>query len=69
MSAWKPEDRCRLVNLKIGAVLDGKIEVVRGHKMVVQTDDGRRWSADVDSSFVQRPDRPRAAEDDPADGA
>ena len=50
---WKAGDECRLVNLKIGVVLDGKIEVVRGHKMVVQTDDGQRWTANVDSSFVQ----------------
>lgn len=52
---WKPGDPCSLVDLRTGSVLDGKIEVVRGHKMVVQTDDGKRWSADIDSSFVQRP--------------
>ena len=52
---WKPGDACILVNLRVGEVLAGRIEVIRGHKMVVQTDDLRRWSADVDSSFVQRP--------------
>jgi hypothetical protein len=53
---WKPGDPCTLVNLREGEVLSGRIEVVRGHKMVVQTEDGRRWSADVDSSFVQKQD-------------
>lgn len=52
---WKAGDKCRLVDLRRGNVHEGVIEVVRGHKMVVQTTDGRRWSADVDSSFVQRP--------------
>lgn len=52
---WKPGQRCQLVDLRKGKVLAGKIEVVRGHKMVVATVDGQRWSADVDSSFVQRP--------------
>lgn len=56
MAAWKPGDPCKLVDLRRGEVHKGTIEVVRGHKMVVQTDDGQRWSADVDSSFVQRPD-------------
>lgn len=52
---WRPGDRCKLVDLRTGTVRPGEIEVIRGHKMVVATDDGTRWSADVDSSFVQRP--------------
>ena len=56
MANWKPGQRCELVDLRHqGKVLAGKIEVVRGHKMVVATVDGQRWSADVDSSFVRRP--------------
>jgi len=59
---WKVGDACTLVNLRKGEVLPGRIEVIKGHKMVVQTDDLRRWSADVDSSFVQRPmQRPKGA--------
>jgi hypothetical protein len=55
VSAWKPGDACKLVDLRRGIVLPGRIHSVDGRKMIVATDNGTLYRAAVDSSFVQRP--------------
>ncbi|HKE76645.1 MAG TPA: hypothetical protein VKB57_23710 [Acidimicrobiales bacterium] len=55
MTPWKSGDRCRLINLRAGEVLPGQVIEVGKAKLVVQTDDGRRWAVEPDSTFLRRP--------------